>query len=86
MASELNQELAARITEVAHVRRRLGYRRIHDVLRPAFPDVNHKRIYRIYTEADLAVRRRRKVKRPSSAPQPLLPATTINERLGAGGR
>jgi putative transposase len=78
-ASELNQELASRITEVAHLRRRFGYRRIHDVLRPAYPDINHKRIYRLYAEAGLAVRKRRKVKRPSNERQPLLPATTINE-------
>lgn len=79
VASELNQELAARITEVAHVRRRFGYRRIHDVLRPAFPDVNHKRVYRLYSEAGLAVRKRRKIKRPSNERQPLRPASTINE-------
>jgi len=79
VASELNQELASRITEVAHLRRRFGYRRIHDVLRPAYPGVNHKRIYRLYAAANLAVRKRRKVKRPSNDRQPLLPATTINE-------
>jgi putative transposase len=78
-ASELNQELASRITEVAHLRRRFGYRRIHDVLRPACPDINHKRVYRLYAEAGLAVRKRRTVKRPSNERQPLLPATTINE-------
>ena len=77
--SELNQQLASQITEVAHLRRRFGYRRIHDVLRPAYPGVNHKRIYRLYAEAGLAVRKRRKAKRPSNERQPLLPATTINE-------
>lgn len=79
VAGELNQELASQITEVAHLRRRFGYRRIHDVLRPAYPGVNHKRIYRLYAEAGLAVRKRRKAKRPSNERQPLLPATTINE-------
>ena len=79
VASELNQELASRITEVAHLRRRFGYRRIHDVLRPAYPDINHKRIYRLYAQAGLAVRKRRKVKRPSNERQPLLPASAINE-------
>jgi hypothetical protein len=48
----------------AHLRRRFGYRRIHDLLRPSFPAVNHKRIYRLYTETKLTVRRRRKAKRP----------------------
>jgi putative transposase len=46
------------------LRRRFGYRRIHDLLRPSFPAVNHKRIYRLYTETKLTVRRRRKAKRP----------------------
>ena len=79
VVGELNQELASQITEGAHLRRRFGYRRIHDVLRPAYPGVNHKRIYRLYAEAGLAVRKRRKAKRPSNERQPLLPAATINE-------
>ena len=38
--------LRGAIVAVAHARRRFGYRRIHDLLRPAFPNVNHKRVYR----------------------------------------
>lgn len=34
--SEKNQALSAKIIEIAHVRRRFGYRRIHDLLRPEF--------------------------------------------------
>lgn len=64
------QLLAARIIELAQVRRRFGYRRLHDLLRPEFPDVNHKKVYRLYREADLAVRRRKKAKRPPVARQP----------------
>jgi putative transposase len=79
VASELNQELASRITEVGHLRRRFGYRRIHDVLRPVYQEINHKRIFWLYFEAGLAVRKRRKAKRPSNERQPLLPAGTINE-------
>ena len=60
------QALSARIIELAQVRRRFGYRRLHDLLRPEFPDVNHKKIYRLYRDANLAVRRRRKVRRPAS--------------------
>ena len=58
-------ELAGRIVEIAHVRRRFGYRRIHDLLRPQFPGVNHKRVYRLYSDANLAVRKRKKVRRPA---------------------
>ena len=58
------------IIAVAHVRRRFGYRRIHDLLRTRFPQVNHKRVYRVYRAANLAVRKRRKVRRPASERQP----------------
>lgn len=77
--SPLNVELSGKIIELAHVRRRFGYRRIHDLLRPEYPQVNPKRVYRLYREAQLAVRRRRKAKRPSGERQPLAPARTINE-------
>lgn len=72
------QALSARIIELAQVRRRFGYRRLHDLLRPEFPDVNHKKIYRLYREANLAVRRRRKVRRPPSERQPLSAASAPN--------
>ena len=72
------QALSARIVELAQVRRRFGYRRLHDLLRPDFPDVNHKRIYRLYRQANLAVRRRRKAKRPVSERQALSPASQPN--------
>lgn len=61
------------------MRRRFGYRRIHDLLRPRFPGVNHKRVYRLYRQAHLAVRRRKKGKRPLSERVPLQLARTVNE-------
>ena len=79
VASALNATLSGQIIELAQVRRRFGYRRLHDLLRPAYPAVNHKRIYRLYTEAQLTVRKRRKAKRPSGERQPLQAAHTINE-------
>lgn len=72
-------ELSGKIIEIAQVRRRFGYRRIHDLLRPEFPGVNHKRVYRLYTEANLTVRKRRKAKRPLSERVPLQMAKSINE-------
>jgi putative transposase len=72
-------ELRGKIIEIAQVRRRFGYRRIHDLLRPEFPSVNHKRVYRLYTEASLTVRKRRKAKRPLSERVPLQLARSINE-------
>ena len=44
------QALSARIVELAQVRRRFGYRRLHDLLRPEYPAVNHKKIYRLYRD------------------------------------
>ncbi len=51
------------MVEIAQVRRRFGYRSIHDLLRPQFPGVNHKRIYRLYSQAQLAVRKCKKQRR-----------------------
>jgi putative transposase len=79
VASPLNAELSGKIIELAHVRRRFGYRRIHDLLRPAYPTINHKRVYRLYSRASLAVRKRRKAKRPIAERQPLVAAQAINE-------
>lgn len=71
--------LSGRLIELAHTRRRFGYRRLHDLLRLEFPRVNHKRIYRLYREANLAVRKRRKAKYPSALRQPLQAAHAPNE-------
>ena len=46
-----SQELSARIVELAHLRRRFGYRRIHDLLAREGHDVNHKRVWRLYKQA-----------------------------------
>ncbi|WP_373423322.1 IS3 family transposase [Variovorax paradoxus] len=78
-ANAMTQELSSKIVEIAHARRRFGYRRIHDMLRPNFPGVNHKRVYRLYSAANLAVRKRKKAKRPISERVPLQLATTVNE-------
>ena len=48
LVDESTQLLSAKIVEIAQVRRRFGYRRIHDLLRPEFPGVNHKWVYRLY--------------------------------------
>jgi putative transposase len=93
--SATTQRLKERMVEVAHVHRRFGYRRIHDLLRVEFAGVNHKRIYRLYRQAGLRVRRRGKAKRPvSGARHPLQAAGAPGEVLSldfifdrcAGGR
>jgi putative transposase len=52
--------LMARIEELAALKRRYGYRRIHVLLRREGWQVNRKRTYRLYREAGLAVRRRKR--------------------------
>lgn len=79
MASEQTQTLRCRIVDIAHQRRRFGYRRVHDLLRRDFPGVNHKRVYRLYREANLAVRKRKKSKRPLNERVPLQLAKAVNE-------
>ena len=76
--SELNTTLSHQISEIAHTRRRAGYRMIHDLLRPEYPGINHKRIYRLYSEAGLAVRRKVKAKRYGER-VPLIQAEKINQ-------
>ncbi len=59
-ARPLNEELKGRLVELAGERRRFGYRRLHVLVRREGWRVNHKRTWRLYREAELHVRRRRK--------------------------
>src|SRR6185503_1488460 len=52
--------LRSRIEEIAALERRYGYRRVYLRLRREGWEVNRKRVYRLYREAGLAVRRRRR--------------------------
>jgi len=72
-------DLKARIKALALERKRFGYRRIHDMLRLEGVQVNHKRIYRLYTEQKLAVKRRKKAKRPMSERAALFEPDTANQ-------
>ena len=77
-ASALNVELRSKIIETAHSRRRWGYRMIHDVLRPQYPGINHKRVYRTYTAEGLSIRKRKKIKR-IGVRVPLVAALAVNQ-------
>ncbi len=68
-----------KIVEIAHVRRLFGYRRVHDLLRPPFPGIHHKLEYQLYSQANLAVRKRKKVRRAVTERAPLQRATKVNE-------
>ena len=74
----LNAQLKEKIIETAHQRRRWGYRMIHDVLRAQFPGVNHKRIYRLYKQENLSIRKRKKAKRIGLR-VPLVAAQQVNQ-------
>lgn len=76
--SELNSKLGAQIIDIAHLRRRAGYRMIHDLLRPEHPNINHKRVYRLYREAGLAVGKRNKKRRLGDR-VPLVAAQRVNQ-------
>jgi putative transposase len=71
--------LRERLTELAAARPRWGYRRLWVLLRREGYAVNWKRVYRLYRQAGLAVRRRWR-KRAAVARRPLPPATRPNER------
>lgn len=60
-----DESLRQRLRELAMLRKRFGYRRLCTLLRREGVLVNHKRIYRLYREEGLSLRRRKR-KRLSS--------------------
>ena len=61
--------LRERMKEVAHDRRRFGYRRVHVLLKAEGLVVNRKKTERLYREEGLKVRRRRGCQCRSNFPQ-----------------
>jgi putative transposase len=53
-----DQALRGRLTGLARERRRFGYRRLHVLLKREGHKVNHKKLFRLYREEKLSVRRR----------------------------
>ena len=70
-APDRNQTLREQILALAHRHRRYGAGMICLKLRQAGQRVNHKRVDRLYAEAGLQVRRRRRKKVPVTDRQPL---------------
>lgn len=78
--------LRARLRELAAERVRFGYRRLHVLLwreknadgTPRWP-VNHKRVYRLYREEGLAVRRRKRKRFRAEGRVPLVLPTRPNQ-------
>jgi putative transposase len=72
--------LRQRLRELAAVRVRYGYRRLHVLLRREGWRVNHKRIYRLYREEGLSIRIKQRKKRVSLPRVTPPPAERPNER------
>ena len=53
-------DIAQRLSELARERQRFGYRRLTALLRREGRKLNHKRVYRLYRDLGLAMRRRKR--------------------------
>jgi len=69
-----------RLRELAAERRRFGYRRLGWMLAREGQRMNHKKLYRIYREERLMVRRRRGRKRALGTRAPMVLPSRINQR------
>ena len=78
-APDRNVALREAIVALAHRHRRYGAGMIYLKLRQRGLRVNHKRVERLYTEAKLQVRRRKRKKVPVTERQPLTRPATANE-------
>lgn len=72
--------LRERLKELAKVRRRFGYRLLHVFLRREGFDLKHKRLFRIYREEQLHVRRRGGRKRAMGTRAPMVLPLMPNQR------
>ena len=70
--------LRERMCELAGEKRRYGYRRIHLLLRREGWQINRKRTYRLYSEAGLAVRRRKRKRIGLFERKPLAKPSAVN--------
>lgn len=75
-----DEALRARLRELAGERRRFGYRRLLILLWREGFKVNHKKLYRLYKEEGLAVKRRRGRKRALGTRRPMLVPDMPNQR------
>ena len=67
----------AEILKIAHERSRFGYRRIQMVLERDGLIVNHKKVFRIYQDLQIKVRRRSARKRPWEQEKKFLSLTLL---------
>ncbi len=73
-----DEPLRTRLVELAREKPRFGYRRLHVLLRRNGERVNHKRVHRVYREAGLSLRRKKR-KHCVRVGQPLRAWTAANQ-------
>ena len=73
-----DEPLRTRLVELAREKPRFGYRRLQVLLSRSGERVNHKRLHRVYREAGLTIRRKKR-KHCIRAGQPLLERTAANQ-------
>ena len=82
-----DEAIRNRLRELAHERRRFGYRRLHLLLGREGMRLNRKKLYRLYQEERLTVRKRNGRKRalgtraPMTVPQGIEPALVSGLRF-----
>jgi putative transposase len=75
-----NPKIRKEMKKIANKRRRFGYRRIGIMLEREGYTMNHKKLYRLYTEEKLGVRRRRGRKRARGSRTPMPESLRPGER------
>lgn len=73
-----DEPLRTRLVELAREKPRFGYRRLQVLLERGGERVNHKKLYRVYREAGLSIRRKKR-KHCRRAGQPLRNWTAANQ-------
>jgi len=77
-ATRCDEELRTRLVELAREKPRFGYRRLHVLLSRTGEAVNHKRVHRVYREAGLMLRRKKR-KHCVREGKPLVARTSANQ-------
>jgi len=78
-SSRDDSELRSKLVELARERPRYGYRRLHVLACREGERINHKRLFRIYRQAGLSVKRRKR-KRLVRAGVPIPTVTAANQQ------
>src|SRR5580704_4888398 len=73
-----DEPLRTRLVELAREKPRFGYRRLHVLLGRSGEHVNHKRVHRVYREAGLMIRRKKR-KHCVRVGKPLVVRTSANQ-------